>query len=283
MKLHSLIDFFESIAPLSWQEPWDKSGLQIGDPEQDLKRVLFALDLDGLALQRAIEAKVDAVVTHHPLFFKPLEGVRSFVPEEQLVRSLLFHNISVYSMHTNLDAAPWGVNDQLAHRLGLAGRLAAEPLIPVNIPADSLPIGNPFTKFEDYVGRPPGLGLVARVDLSRFDLLRICREGLAPAAQVNFGDNAPLKLVVLAGGSWDGAWLEAAVHREVDAIITGEMKYHDQIACRERGIAVFCLGHDVSERVILPFLQESLRSFAQKNGGESLELFVHEGIAHIEL
>lgn len=48
--------------------------------------------------------------------------------------------------------------------------------------------------------------------------------------------------------------------RDRDSLyITGEIKHHDALDLVKRGIAAICLGHDASERPILPVLQQRLR------------------------
>ncbi len=260
MKLVEIMKYLDLLAPLAWQESWDKSGLAIGDPEQDVANVLLALDLASRAVEQAFEMGADLLVTHHPPFFHPLEGVRAEVPEEKLIRDLVRADLAVYAMHTNLDAAPWGVNDSLFHQLGLAGEVSPEPLVPL-VGESACVVEVPlFAGHEAYQGMKPGFGKVLSGSYTRYTLQDLCWTKLASPCQVNFEEDAPLGRIVLSGGSWDGAWLPLLVERKIDAVITGEMKYHEQIACRERGISAFMLGHDVSERLVLPFLAKALET-----------------------
>ena len=41
MKLKEITDFLESLAPISYQEAYDNSGLQIGNPEMIVEKVLI--------------------------------------------------------------------------------------------------------------------------------------------------------------------------------------------------------------------------------------------------
>ena len=109
MKLKAIIKSMECLAPADWQEDWDKSGLQMGDPEEEVPKILLALDADSRAAEKASACGAGLIITHHPLFFNPAEGLRSYVPEEALLRRLIKEDIAVYSAHTNLDAAPWSL------------------------------------------------------------------------------------------------------------------------------------------------------------------------------
>ncbi len=108
----------------AWASPgsaqsYDNVGLQVGDPAQSVRRALLALDLTPAVLEEARALKAELIITHHPLLFRPL---RQLTPDA-LVSSLAFRlvtsGIALYSVHTNLDAAPGGVSFALAEHLGL--------------------------------------------------------------------------------------------------------------------------------------------------------------------
>jgi dinuclear metal center YbgI/SA1388 family protein len=114
-----IIRSFETWAPTATAESWDNVGLQLGDPQNGVKRALVALDLTPTVAAEAIEIGVDLVITHHPVIFRPIRSVRA----DDLVGSLLLRlaraNIALYSAHTNLDSARGGVSFALAEQLGL--------------------------------------------------------------------------------------------------------------------------------------------------------------------
>ncbi|HET6987714.1 MAG TPA: Nif3-like dinuclear metal center hexameric protein, partial [Kribbella sp.] len=51
----------------AWAESWDAVGLVTGDPEQQVRRILFAVDPMRTVVDEAIEGDFDLLVTHHPL------------------------------------------------------------------------------------------------------------------------------------------------------------------------------------------------------------------------
>ena len=85
-------------------------------------RVLVALDVTENVVSEAEKLGCQLIVSHHPLM-----NVRWHQAEMQtlrpdrylgrLLRRLVKADISVISMHTNLDIAPGGVNDALAEAL----------------------------------------------------------------------------------------------------------------------------------------------------------------------
>lgn len=256
MKLKEFIKLINTFAPEDWQEGWDKSRLQIGDPAAEISRVVLALDPDGPALEACQAFEADLLLTHHPLFFRPAEGLRSYVPEERIMRELLRGGISVYSAHTSLDAAPWGVNYALAERLDLADFLEPCPLVPCA--GEYTPV-SVYPACGNYRQTVPGMAALAAFGGSRLALLERIKQAFGPAVRLNFSEEAAISRLVLSGGAWDESWTERARAAGVDAIVTGEMKYHEQIACRERGLAVYEIGHGASEKPVLSALAAFLR------------------------
>jgi len=77
----------------------------------------------------ACENDVDLLVTHHPLFFKPLHCIDGETPLGRIAEMALTRKLAIYSAHTNLDSAEGGINDVLAERMGLGAirRLTSAP------------------------------------------------------------------------------------------------------------------------------------------------------------
>lgn len=118
--IQDVLAVLEQIAPARYAFPWDKIGLQVGDPSADVKRGLVALDRSLAAIERASEVGAQVLLTHHPLIFEPLTAVTMGSYEGRAVQRLIGSGISHIAAHTNWDAARGGINDALADRLGLA-------------------------------------------------------------------------------------------------------------------------------------------------------------------
>jgi putative NIF3 family GTP cyclohydrolase 1 type 2 len=117
----------------NWRRPrlaesWDNVGLQIGNRNWPVKKVWTALDPLPEVVARACESDVDLLVTHHPLFFKPVTHIDCESPIGQIVEMALTRRLAIFSAHTNLDSVPGGVNDVLVGRMGLRKvRVLADP------------------------------------------------------------------------------------------------------------------------------------------------------------
>jgi dinuclear metal center YbgI/SA1388 family protein len=113
----------ERIAPVSLAEEWDNCGLQAGDPEGEVNRILVALTPLPEVFDEAEEKGADFLLFHHPLIFGSLKTVvTSSYPGDLLARAIR-NGLAVYAAHTSYDAAPAGVSVALARVLGLGGPL----------------------------------------------------------------------------------------------------------------------------------------------------------------
>ena len=91
----------------------------MGDPGAPVERVLICLDPTETVLDTAVNIGAQALVSHHPLIFRPLKNL---IPRDETGKVLfraVREGVAVISAHTNLDRARDGLNDWLAARLGL--------------------------------------------------------------------------------------------------------------------------------------------------------------------
>lgn len=119
MKVCDVVSALERWAPSHLAYDWDKSGLSIGEPGATVDGVLVALTVTRETFRRAVDAKVQMIVSHHPILFEPIKALRTDHPLVRLCLDLAVAGIACYSAHTNLDVAPRGVSHILARQLGL--------------------------------------------------------------------------------------------------------------------------------------------------------------------
>lgn len=119
--VRDVLDALELIAPARFALDWDKVGLQVGEPSAEVHLAVVSLDASREAIQFAGGQGAQMIVAHHPLVFRPLEGLRYDNPVSALVANLVKQDIAFAAAHTNWDAAPGGINDALAATLGLIG------------------------------------------------------------------------------------------------------------------------------------------------------------------
>jgi dinuclear metal center YbgI/SA1388 family protein len=97
----------------------DRIGLQVGDPNAEVKGVLVTLEVTDAVIEEAIAKGANWILSHHALLFHPLKELRIDQAVGRMAVKLVKNEIQLFVAHTNLDAAKDGVNDVLAKRLQL--------------------------------------------------------------------------------------------------------------------------------------------------------------------
>ncbi len=229
--VREVVEVLDEIAPRDLAEDWDRVGPQVvpeGAWDREVERVLVCLDVTREVAREAGEG--DVVVSHHPLIFRPLGKLMGRV--HSLFREVLASGAVYIAAHTNWDRAEGGVADSLARRLNL--RVLRE-----------VPSGSRLCAVRD----PEGL-LAAMRNLS--PLLRV------------FGSVGGWDRVLVAPGAAPREVVEEAERFGVDAVVSGEVRYHDRLELLELGVSVAELGHDFSE---LPGVQALARALKDKLEG----------------
>ncbi|SMG38603.1 Nif3-like dinuclear metal center hexameric protein [Sphingobacterium psychroaquaticum] len=119
MKISTLTQYLEQLAPLSYQESYDNSGLIVGNPQDEIHKALIALDCTEDVVDEAIQKGCDIIISHHPIVFKGLKKFNGKNYVERVVIKAIKHNIALYAIHTNLDNVLGGVNSKIAEKLAL--------------------------------------------------------------------------------------------------------------------------------------------------------------------
>lgn len=236
MKLAEFLFAMEHIAPKELAMGFDNVGLLIGTERTEIKRVLLALDCTTATAQEAIDWGADLLLTHHPLF---LSGIKRILPDDPATAGaylLLRNGIAHYAAHTNLDAAPGGVNDCLAEALGI---LDAIPLPP------------------DQLGRIGNRSAEAPASLGAF--AAFVADQLKTAVRICGAQDAKVSRVALIGGG-GGSDFQAAYAAGADTYITGEIKHHQALEAQFLGLNVIEAGHYETERIVLQPLIRHLQA-----------------------
>ena len=126
--LSEFVRWLEGLIPPSFQEGYDNSGLQVGDPSAIVSSVLLTVDVTPEVIEEAIAGGFDLVLSHHPLIFRPLKRLAFGSNSEACVAAAIRNGISVYSAHTSFDNMGSGVSRILAEKIGLEGIRVLEPL-----------------------------------------------------------------------------------------------------------------------------------------------------------
>lgn len=251
VQVADVLGWLDDYAPFRYAESWDRCGLLVGEPRAGVERVLVALDPTSATIEEAAAGNCECLVTHHPLFLRPLDDLRTDRFPGRLIAMALRNGIHLIAAHTNLDAARQGTNDQLA---GLLGLEAVEPLA-----SDATYSGE---------ARYGGMGRIGRLRQP------IAFTGLVDSVQTAMGGLAVRMVgdperkvyrVALCSGS-GASLLDQVIAAGSDVYITGDVKYHEAQRAVEAGLALLDIGHFASERLILAPLAEYLRTRAVSDG-----------------
>lgn len=202
-------------APRESAEDWDNVGLLVGSAAAPVTKVLTALDISPLVAEQAAEAGAELIVSHHPVIFHPLKALDAGDVPYRLAR----RGIAAICLHTNLDRAKGGVNDVLAGMLGLRNVAAAGGGF---CRVGTLPEKKEPGEFAAFVG----------------DRLRVPKGGI----QWTGGTRAVRTVGVCSGAGGDYVF---PLLPEVDAVVTGELHYHEWPQAADK--TVVAAGHFYTE------------------------------------
>lgn len=233
------------IAPLKLAEDWDNVGLLVGDRRATVQRMMTCLTITPMVADEAIEQRIDLLVTHHPLPFKPLARITSDAIAGRILLKLIEGKVAVYSAHTAFDTAVEGINDTWSAALNLQ---EVSSLMEPNATAMTLKSGS--------VGAGRYGNLAQQTVLSEL-AVKTGRFVNATLVQIVGETNQNVLRVAIACGS-GGSFLRAASKVGCEALVTGEATFHTCLEAQALGIGLILTGHYASERFAMVHLAEKL-------------------------
>lgn len=246
MLLQHVIDIIESVAPLSYQEDWDNSGLQVGKTSANVEAALLTIDVTESVVDEAVSRGCNLIISHHPLLFKGIKSVCGRTPTERIVEKAIRHDIAIYSSHTSMDSYLHGVSGRMAEKIGI-------------------------TDYRLLVGTDHGLGVIGTFDGTFDELLNRVKDVFhapmlryIPLAAKRSNSASGLTsispqgglTVALCGGA-AAEFIDEAVMQGADVYISADMKYHEMQAAEGR-IGLIDLDHWYSEQFTREIFAELL-------------------------
>ncbi len=242
--VQELINILQHIAPDSLAEEWDNVGLLVGNPSQQVTKMLLALDPSLTLIHDAVTQGCELILTHHPAIFRPISSLRTDTPAGTFLALALQHNIAVIGCHTNFDSTIGGVSDVLAANLGL------EELVPL------LP-----SKSECADPGKCGLGRVgcypAPISPSEF-IAKLQQATRAPWLLEAGPRPESITQVAVCGGSC-GDFAELAQDKGVDVFVTAEIKHNVARWAEDAGFWLIDGGHFATENPAMELMKKHLQ------------------------
>ncbi len=219
-------------------EPWDKVGLSVGNPLEEVKKIAVSLDVTVNALRKAKELGANVLLAHHPIFidspFPVIDQAGGGINPSSSLFEAAKLGISVISMHTNLDRSQEAIE--------LAANLLDAQFI---------------EGFEDRFGVKDGrelgrLGSVNRLHepMSLKSFARLASSKFGRVQSVWGELDSEVKNFVWASGSASSLVKDVVNRGNIDCLLCGECSYHNALDASLSDLKIVILGHDVSE---LPF------------------------------
>lgn len=247
MLAKKLIDRFESFAPKTIAFTNDPVGLQIGNVNNDIKRVMVTLDVRPEVVDEAIKQNCDMIFSHHPLIFRPIKNLDLSNPQNQMYAKLIQNSILVYSAHTNLDVAKGGMNDWLTEAMGLNHVQTVYS-----------------NHYDTNIGR---IGVLPTpVTVEKFAKTLKKTFSLDGLRLVTSDNEAMVKNVAVVGGD-GGKFYPEMLKAGADVFVTGDVYYHTGHDMLADGINVVDVGHNV-EKICIPKLASLFNEWKANNDWE---------------
>lgn len=228
MKLKEIYTYLNDISPFELQEKWDNSGLLVGNLDDEVERVYISIDLD-MKLVESLEEK-SLVITHHPLIFSGLKKVNYDSYSTKILKELIKKDIALISMHTNIDKTH-------------LNKYVFEDIL-----------GFKLEDSQEFIA-------YGKVDLDFDDLVKTISSKLDLEFTKVVKCNQKIKKIAMVTGSG------MSLLDEVDAqcFLTGDIKYHDAMEAKVRGISLIDIGHYESEKFFSNLLEGLLEEYLKKN------------------
>lgn len=238
MLIKELIEKFENIIPKDLQDSWDNSGLQVGNTNQEIKKIYLCLDVTDDVIEHAISRGCNLIISHHPILFKSKKSLDydDFISKK--IIDAIKNDLVIYSSHTAIDVNTKGLNNYVFEKMGFVSQGKVE-----------------YT-FEEH-----GYGDYAVIEeTSLNNLAKNIKDKLGLNHIIVYGnlDKKVSKVALVTGAG--ASFLDDIKKLGVDLFITADVKHHDAMDALEQGINIFDLGHYQSEKLFNDLVKEILLS-----------------------
>lgn len=229
MKASKIIEQIEKYAPLDLMLDFDFSGLNVGDKNADVEKVLVCLNVTFDTLKEAKNNNCQMIISHHPAIFS--EELDNY--SQKIVDEANKLNLILYSAHTNLDAAKGGINDVLSQML-------------------------------DVEQMDSGLNCYRIGVLKNKETLLSLKDKLEKILKDNnirtLGENKEINTVCISSGAGarDDELVELLYEKNIDVLIGGENKLSLALKMSYYNIGLIEIGHYNSEIICMDIFEKWL-------------------------
>lgn len=228
MKLQEIYNILDELSPFELQETWDNAGLLVGSFKDEIKNIYISIDLDEKLVDELEENSL--IITHHPLIFKGLKRVNYDTYSTKLLKQLIKKDISLISMHTNIDKTH--LNTYVTQEI----------------------LGFKINKIDDFIA-------YCEVNMTFEELIKNISKKLDLTMTKAVKGKDFIKTIAITTGSG----MSLLPHVKADCFLTGDIKYHEAMEAKARGISLIDIGHYESERYFNELIENLLEKYLKKN------------------
>jgi len=230
-----LLECIDSFAPFNTAEDWDNVGILVGSPSKTVHKILMALDITETVINEAVDMQIDLIISHHPLIFSGVKHINDTDRLGASLMKLIQNDIAVIAAHTNIDCSfEYGINRQIGNLYALQ---------------DTAPLS--IEHSFGIVGRLPHELTLDQFIMKTKEVFNI---QLVKIVNQPSNDDKICKIGICSGSSAD--FIVDAIHQQVDAFITSDIKYHEGQTVVNTGVMLADVGHYESEFLYLNYFKE---------------------------
>ena len=236
-KLINIVKFLNKELKIKSIKDSSQNGLQV-NCKKEINKIGFAVDSSLAVLDKAKKAKVDMLIVHHGIIWKPLKY------KDLITKKIAFlkkNKISFYGAHLPLDAHyNYGNNIELCRILGLIKT----------------------KKFGNYHGQPIGYSGEFKKSKTMDQISKVLNKKLHTRCKIfAFGKTKIKSIGIVSGGGSD--CLPDAVKQKKDCFLTGETGLGAYNRAQDYKMSMIVAGHYATEtlgvKALMPVLSERFK------------------------
>lgn len=237
MLCKEVIDKLEEAFPLYYGESWDNIGLLAGRMDKEIQKIYVALDATDQTIDRAVEAKADFLLTHHPFIFTPLKKVQAHDFTGRRLMRLIQNDICYYALHTNFDV-----------------------LVMADLAGDVLHLQNRKVLGVMYEEEDSKKGIGCYGNLPKPMTLEKYCHFVKKAFTLDWVKvYGPGERIVKTGAIVPGSgksFIKKALEAKADVLITGDIDHHEGIDALLQGLCIIDGGHYGLEYFFVSYMEQ---------------------------
>lgn len=242
MKVSNVIEYLDSRFPQDDALDFDRPriGFNMGSKENEITNIMLSLDLTMEVLDEALKKGCNMIITHHPFIWDPLYKLIYDDNKVKIIIKMIKNNISLYSMHTNLDCAAGGVNDTLCELLG---------------------IENIKSLYDTNKGNILRYGEIKETSLKELSLNVKKAFGLTGVRVLGDLNKKVSKIGIIGGSGGSTSDINEALSCNLDCYITGEIKLSNSQYAYDHGLSLIEVNHGIEKLVFYSLIEELRKEF----------------------